>query len=115
MQRAINQFNKHLHGTLLFFDADVSDKYYNFDDVNGDISKLIPYGGGGTSFKCIFDFINRNHEKFDNINAVIILTDGFCDYPKESETMGLPVLWIYTTENNNPPFGRHTQIKTGRN
>ena len=115
IQGAINQFNKHLHGTLLFFDAKVSDKYYNFDDTNGDISKLIPYGGGGTSFRCIFDFINRNHEKFDNINAVIILTDGFCDYPKESETMGLPVLWIYTTENNEPPFGRHTQLKTERN
>ena len=110
IQGAINQFSKHLHGTLLFFDHDVSSKYYNFDDHDGDISKLIPYGGGGTSYECIFKFIRKNREKFDNINGVIILTDGYCEYPQEEITDGVPILWVYTTPNNEPPFGRKTTL-----
>lgn len=110
IQGAINQFEKNLHGTLLFFDSDVSSHYYNFDDTNGDISKLSPFGGGGTSYECIFDFVNNNRDKFTDINGIIILTDGYCDYPEEKITNGIPVLWIYTTSNNKPPFGRSTEL-----
>lgn len=110
IQGAINQFEKNLHGTLLFFDSDVSEHYYNFDDTNGDITKLAPFGGGGTSYKCIFDFVNKNRDKFPDINGIVILTDGYCDYPNEKITNGVPVLWIYTTPDNKPPFGRGTEL-----
>lgn len=111
IQGAINQFNKNLHGTLLFFDSEVQKQYYDFDDTNGDISKLSPFGGGGTSYKCVFDFVNNNRDKFPDINGIIILTDGYCDYPKESIAKDIPVLWVYTTQENNPPFGRKTTLK----
>ena len=111
IQGAINQFNNHLHGKLFFFDANVAEKYYDFDDVDGDVSKLIPYGGGGTSYACIFEYINEHQSMFDNINAVIVLTDGYCDYPKESLINGLPILWIYTTPDKKPPYGAYTTLE----
>lgn len=110
IQGAINQFKAHLHGKLLFFDSDVDKHIYDFDEHEGDISDLVPYGGGGTSYDCIFDFIENNQDKFDNINGVIILTDGYCDYPPIEKTNGLPVLWIYTTPNNKPPFGKSATL-----
>lgn len=110
IQGAINQFNKHLHGTLLFFDSSVQTKTYDFDDVNGDISHIIPSGGGGTSFNVIFKYAKDNRDKFNNINGIIILTDGECNYPKESETDGIPTLWIYTQKNMEPPFGRYAHL-----
>lgn len=110
IQGAINQFKNHLHGKLLFFDYDVDSHVYDFDDVDGDISELAAFGGGGTSYKCIFDYINHHQEDFNNINGVVILTDGYCDYPKENVAEGLPVLWIFTTKDNKPPFGRSAEL-----
>lgn len=111
IQGAINQFKSHLHGKLLFFDSEVDKHVYDFDDVEGDISELMPYGGGGTSYKCIFDYLRTHKEDFDDINGVIILTDGYCDYPSEKEANDIPVLWIYTTnEKHQPPFGRQATL-----
>ena len=110
IQGAINQFKAHLHGKLLFFDSDVDSHIYDFDDYDGDISELAPYGGGGTSYDCIFDFIENNRDKFENINGVIILTDGYCDYPDVEKTNGIPTLWIYTTPDNKPPFGKSATL-----
>lgn len=110
IQGAINQFEKNLHGKLFFFDYDVAKEHYDFDDVNGNVSDLAVFGGGGTSFKCVFDYIRNHREEFNNINGVIILTDGYCDYPNEEDTDGIPTLWIYTTpeveRGNSAPFGR---------
>jgi predicted metal-dependent peptidase len=110
IQGAINQFEKHLHGKLFFFDHEVAENHYDFDDVNGNVADLAVFGGGGTSFATIFKYIRDHREDFDNINGVIVLTDGYCDYPDEELTDGLPVLWIYTTpeteHGGEPPFGR---------
>ena len=111
IQGAINQFKKRLHGILHFFDYDVKKKTYNFDDVYGDISKIMPVGGGGTSFEAVFKYVNANRKKYNDVKGIIIMTDGECPYPPESITKGTPVLWIFTTKGNEPPFGRHTQIK----
>ena len=110
IQGALNQFKSHLHGKLLFFDGEVDEHVYDFDDVEGDISGLIPYGGGGTSFDCIFEYLKKYKENAENeVNGVVILTDGYCDYPNENASEGIPTLWIYTTnEEHKPPFGRQT-------
>lgn len=121
IQGAIDQFKTHLHGRLFFFDADVypgtagqngSDGYgYDFDKLKGDISDVAPLGGGGTSFSVIFQYIKENKHKFYDIKGVIVLTDGYCDYPDPSAANGLDVLWVYTTRDNNPPFGRYTRLE----
>lgn len=111
IQGAINQFKKRLHGILHFFDFDVKKKTYNFDDVYGDLSKIIPVGGGGTSFEAVFKYVNANRKKYNNVKGIIIMTDGECPYPNEKITKGTPVLWIFTTRGNEPPFGRYTTLK----
>ena len=110
IQGAINQFKKKLHGTLLFFDYHVQKKTYDFDDVYGDLSDIIPEGGGGTSFTNVFKYVNENRKKYNDVKGIIIMTDGECDYPSEKITHGIPVLWIFTTKNNKPPFGRQTTL-----
>lgn len=103
IQGAINQFKNQLHGKLCFFDAKVDNDVYDFDDVGYDIRKIIPIGGGGTDFSIVFDYVND--KKVDNVNGIIMLTDGKCDYPDESVTNGIPVLWIYTDKDGKAPFG----------
>lgn len=103
---AIDQFNGKLTGWLGFFDAAVipPKPFNSFEDL-----KLIkPKGGGGTSFNIIFDYVGK-HMKDDLPSAIIILTDGYADFPKEKDTMNIPVLWVLNT-NEKPPFGKIIRI-----
>ena len=110
IQGAIDQFKKHLHGTLLFFDYDVKDKYYDFDDVHGDITKIAPLGGGGTNFDAPFEFVEKNKHIFEDVKGIIILTDGECNYPDEYWEK-YKTLWIFTQDRfEEPPFGRFTKL-----
>jgi hypothetical protein len=82
----------------------------DFDDVYGDLTKVIPLGGGGTNFDAPFRFVENNRHIFTDIKGIIILTDGECNYPDES-LVKHPVLWVYTTKNNQPPFGKSTTLE----
>ena len=104
IQGAIDQFSSRLKGYCAFFDADVYKKVYDFDDVEN-LAELIPHGGGGTSYKCVFDHIRKHEEDYEKLNLIIIMTDGYCDYPPERTIGDVPVLWVYTTKNNEPPYG----------
>ena len=71
--------------------------------------KIIPYGGGGTDFTVIFDYICNSCP--DDLPAcVVIFTDGYGPYPTEKETLGIPVLWIINNLRITPPFGRTVRI-----
>ena len=104
---AIEQFDGKLTGKLGFFDAAVTPPL-PFENV-GDLMGIIPYGGGGTDFRVIFDYIHDNYE--DELPAcLVVFTDGYGPYPAESETMGIPVLWIINNASVTPPFGRVARI-----
>jgi predicted metal-dependent peptidase len=103
---AIEQFGGKLTGWLGFFDAQVVPPV-PFESVE-EFKLIKPKGGGGTSFKVIFEYI-RKEMKDDLPSAVIILTDGCADFPKEKETMGLPVLWVLNTDEK-PPFGKIVRV-----
>lgn len=75
---AIEQFNGKLNGKLGFFDVAVTDPI-PFETVD-DVLNIIPYGGGGTSFYAIFDYI-KNHYSNDMPGCVVIFTDGNGYYP----------------------------------
>ena len=94
---AIDQFGGKLTGWLGFFDA----KAYAakpFDSVS-DLLAIRPKGGGGTDFQVIFDYVRK--ETLDSTPAaIVILTDGYCPFPPESESMGIPVLWIINNNHN---------------
>jgi predicted metal-dependent peptidase len=85
---AIEQFVGKLTGKLGFFDAAVTPPL-PFENV-GDLMNIIPYGGGGTDFTVIFDYIRNNYR--DEFPAcIVIFTDGNGPYPSQAEAMGIPV------------------------
>ena len=104
---AIEQFAGKLTGKLGFFDADVTPPL-PFENV-GDLMNIIPYGGGGTDFTVIFDYIRNNYK--DELPAcIVIFTDGDGPYPSQVEAMGIPVLWILNNFEFTPPWGKIARI-----
>ncbi len=79
-----------------------------FDNVD-DLMKIIPYGGGGTDFRVVFEYIR--HEMSDQLPAcIVIFTDGIGTYPPEVQAMGIPVLWIINNIKTTPPWGRVVRV-----
>ena len=98
---AIDQFNGKFKGWLSYFDYQVTEpkEFESFDDVK----KIEIKGGGGTSF---INVINMANEFFKgDIMCIIIITDGIATYPKESDTLGVPVLWLLNNNKITPPWG----------
>ncbi len=98
---AIEQYNGKFTGWVSFFDFYVT-KPQQFDSIE-DIKRLNLYGGGGTSFENVF---KARRKYFDeDLSCIIIITDGYAPWPKESEADGIPVLWLFNNLNVTPPWG----------
>lgn len=104
---AIDQFNGHLQGWLGFFDAKVVEpKPFSSEE---EFRIIRPKGGGGTRFDIIFKYVEKH---MDTLPAsIIIMTDGYCNFPKEEEAMEIPVLWLLVTDDVEPPWGKVARIK----
>ena len=99
-----NVMNECPGGTKMisFFDTEVTEPV-SFR-VMTDIDDIEPTGGGGTSFKIIFDYLQEN--MMDNPpKAIIVLTDGYAYEPSEEMAMGIPVLWIINNEEMDMSWG----------
>ena len=104
---AIDQFNGKLKGWLGFFDAKVVEPQ---PFTNEEEFRIIrPKGGGGTRFDIIFDYVTEHMETPPA--SIIIMTDGYADFPDEKEAMNIPVLWLLVTDDVNPPWGKVARIK----
>lgn len=104
---ACEQFSGKLSGKLGFFDMCVTEPL-PFESV-GDILSILPYGGGGTNFTVIFDYIQDNY--YDNLpSCVIIFTDGEGPYPDEEDALGVPTMWVLDNNDVTPPFGKTIRI-----
>jgi len=103
---AMFQF-EHLTGKISFFDTRVTEPI-DFCTVE-EIMYIVPKGGGGTRFGCIFDYMRDNMQ--DNLpEAVIVMTDGYSPYPQEDEALGIPVLWIIVGNDMEAPWGTTTHM-----
>ena len=104
---AIDQFNGHLQGWLGFFDAEVVEpKPFSSEE---EFRIIRPKGGGGTRFDIIFKYVEKH---MDTLPAsIIIMTDGYADFPKEEEALEIPVLWLLVTDDVEPPCGKVARIK----
>jgi len=107
---AVDQFGGKLSGWLGFFDA-IAYEPRPFDSVT-ELLSIRPKGGGGTDFQAIFTYV-RNKMSSPPPAAIVILTDGYCTFPPESEAMGVPVLWIINNKQITPPWGKVTRILNG--
>lgn len=104
---AIDQFNGKLTGWLGFFDASVTEPK-KFSDVD-EFEVIKPYGGGGTSFHCIFDYVEKHIDEINPV-SIVILTDGYAPFPDQKVAMDIPVLWIINNQDVTPPWGKITRI-----
>lgn len=101
IRSAISQFTS-LSASLSFFDTSVTEPV-EFDDVDS-LSDIKPVGGGGTSFRSIFRYMADNMQEILP-TAIVIMTDGYADWPEEKMTQGIPVMWIIIDTDREPPWG----------
>lgn len=102
---ALEQFTS-LTGYLGFFDYVVYEPK-EFSSIE-DILEIIPKGGGGTNFFAVFEYVNNLENK---PKAIIILTDGYATFPKESVRNGIPVIWVMNNDKVTPPWGEVARMK----
>lgn len=105
---AIEQFGGKLNGFLGFFDAVVVPPEPFSDEES--LRIIRPYGGGGTSFDIIFEYV-RNSMIADLPASIIILSDGYAPFPEEKVALGIPVLWVINNNAVTPPWGKIARIK----
>ena len=100
---AIDQFDGRLHGWLGFFDAAIIEPVPFGSEE--ELRMIKPAGGGGTDFQIIFEYVAQHMA--DRLPAsIVILTDGYAPFPKEHLAMGIPVLWLISNEDVQPPWGK---------
>ncbi len=103
----IEQFNGNFTGKLGFFDCEVKGKLQDFCS-KGELKNIIPLGGGGTNFFCIFEYIKENYNS-NSPCCIIIFTDGYGEFPNKNE-LSIPILWVINNEEITPPFGKTIRI-----
>ena len=80
--------------TWIHKNPDTGEPWYDMDLKNGggaDAMELDIYGGGGTSFDPIFDYIEKNNE---DVGGLVYFTDGYGSVRDRSPSF--PVLWVTT-------------------
>lgn len=100
---AIEQFGGKLNGKLGFFDWKVVEPI-PFESVE-EIMSIVPYGGGGTNFHIIFDYIREHADEFLPA-MLVIFTDGYASFPEPEAAMNIPVLWLISNNDVTPPWGK---------
>lgn len=105
---AIDQFDGKLKGWLGFFDAAIIEPQPFKDEEEFKVIK--PAGGGGTDFHIIFSYVTQNMTE-KTPASIIILTDGYAPFPKESMAGGIPVLWLLNNDEVDPPWGKIARIE----
>ena len=71
-----------------------------------DLETLTPYGGGGTDYTSMADWLDRNDLVPD---VVICLTDGYVTWPS-ADRIRSPHLTIMTTDYLDAPFGKTIRL-----
>lgn len=107
----LNQFSRNVTGKVVYADAKVA-AVYELDEID----RRPPAGGGGTSFKPVFEWVEE-HERKNGVEVagVVYLTDCYGDFPKKAPNY--PVLWVSIVPVHKlpshyyPPFGQVTELK----
>ena len=102
----LNSFGKY-DLTVLQCDAKVQNVEHYTDEINPPNDKAWRmHGGGGTSHKPVFKWIEDNSQEAPN--CVICLTDGYTDVPDSPPPY--PVLWVLTPDGKELPWGINLRL-----
>ena len=87
---------------LLYWDTKVCrDEKYVGDGVQNLTSSTKPAGGGGTSVRCVYEYLQKHAVK---AQAVVMLTDGYVGSDwGTAQQWGAPVLWCIVGNNGAQP------------
>ena len=104
---ALVQFEGAFTGRMGFFDT----KVHNTKKFGStaELERIVPGGGGGTSFECIFDYVNNNY-KDEMPASIVIFTDGDAPFPDATAAGNIPVLWLFTRDSKRAPWGQSAWI-----
>ena len=104
---ALEQFNGALTGAIGFFDTQVR-RVCPFAQID-DLQVMVPVGGGGTDYDCIFSYCNTVKE--EPPCCIVIFTDGKAEFPDVSAApQDVPVLWLFTAETAVAPWGQFAYV-----
>ena len=106
IRQALEQFQDSLSGTLAFFDRKIHNPM-PFSSIE-DIKKMHPYGGGGTDYHCIFEYVNGLSIP-NTPTSIVIVTDGEGVFPNEPVANNIPVLWLICGDCD-APWGRSVRL-----
>jgi predicted metal-dependent peptidase len=96
---AIHRAYPESHLYILACDADVHEVYQDFNEF---MAKNELGGGGGTDFRPVFEYVEKN---LHDPTAIVFFTDGEGEYP--AQPVKMPTLWVLTREYE-VPFGEKT-------
>ena len=106
----IEESNGNLEGYLGFYDTEAYD-ITPFESIS-DILEIKPLGGGGTDVRSVFSRLDYFSQKMDgNPDAIIIITDGYDNFPSEGVRKNIPVFWLINNYEVTPPWGIVARIK----
>ena len=92
---------------LMYWDSQIcrEEAYTEMDYADLENSTK-PRGGGGTNPACVQKRITDGAKtgEYQNLDAVIIFTDGYFYNEGEWEKVGIPVLWAVLKEGGDPSF-----------
>lgn len=89
--------------TMIWCDAEIADGAVQEITDMGDLSKLNPIGGGGTSVKPVYDWMN---DQMDTPDLFIGFTDGYVSFPTPPRC---PIIWAMSTDVK-APYGDHVRV-----
>lgn len=104
VRNAVNDVSRNLKQRCTFFDANVLKSVVVANDLSSSGFDELMVTGFGTSYEPIFEQLKKDSEFYGKFDLMVVITDGYCNYPSEP-TVDTPVLWVYTTSGNHPPFG----------
>jgi predicted metal-dependent peptidase len=92
--------------SIIYHDAEVTNvqKWKRNDGIP---LKFEPKGGGGTSHKPVFDYLDEHPA---DSQCVVCITDLYTDFPARQP--GYPVLWFCTSPVKEAPFGRVVDLQS---
>jgi len=99
---AIKTYQGRIVGYISFFDTRMSPPMLIEDSTK--LTRVEVPGRGGTSLHGLIPQIDRYLP--ERPLAIIILTDGYLDYPSARDFCDIPVCWIFTTSGHKPSYGR---------
>ena len=112
-ERELGVFAEAVNGILSAFECSATVLYHDtavqtvhhWRSSDGPLT-LDPVGGGGTSHRCVFDWLDRNA---GNPSCVVCLTDLETRFPDRPPLV--PVLWAVVGDHSSPPpFGSRVSV-----